>query len=86
MADFKYLDSWIDDSIKDMKTRKAQTWVTYNKLGKICNYILCTRELKVELLLATVESVFLYGNETWTLTKSTEKQNDGAILECFAQH
>ena len=61
-----------------MKTRKAQTWATYDKLGKILKYILCTRELKVELLLATVESVFLYGNETWTLTKSTERQSDGA--------
>ena len=57
-----------------MKTRKAQTWATYDKLGKIWKYILCTRELKVELLLATVESVFLYSNETWTLTKSTYRK------------
>ena len=28
--------------------------------------------------LATVEGVLLYGRETWTLTKSTEKQIDGA--------
>lgn len=28
-------------------------------------------------MLATVESVFLYGSETWTPTKSTEKQIDG---------
>ena len=47
MADLKYLDSWIEDSIKDMKTRKVQVWVTYNKLGKIWKYILC-RELKVK--------------------------------------
>ena len=47
MADLKYLDSWIDDSIKHMKTRKVQAWVTYDKLCKIWKYILC-RELKVK--------------------------------------
>ena len=35
-------------------------------------------ESKVRQFLATVESVFLYGSETWTLTNSTEKQIDGA--------
>ena len=39
--------------------------------------------------MATVESVFLHGSETWTLTKSTEKQIAVIpynILEYFAQH
>ena len=60
-----------------MKTRKAQALVACNKLGKIWKSKLC-RELKVRVFLATVESVFLYGSETWTLTKRTEKQIDGA--------
>ena len=60
-----------------MKKRKAQALVACNKLGKIWKSKLC-RELKVRVFLATVESVFLYGSETWTLTKSTEKQIDGA--------
>ena len=46
--------------------------------------------LYVRLFLATAESVFLYGSETWTLTKSKEKQIDVTfsynILEYFAQH
>ena len=73
MADLKSLGSLIDD----MKTRKAQALVACNKLGKIWKSKLCS-ELKVRVFLATVESVFLYGSETWTLTKSTEKQIDGA--------
>ena len=28
--------------------------------------------------MTTIESVFLYGSETWTLTRSTEKKIDGA--------
>ena len=46
-------------------------------LGKIWKSSPC-RELKVRIFLTTIESVFLYGSETWTLTKSTEKKIDGA--------
>ena len=35
VKDFKYLGAWIDDSAKDVKTRKAQAWVACNKLNKI---------------------------------------------------
>ena len=48
-----------------------------NKLGKIWKFSPC-RELKVRIFLTTVESVSLYGSETWTLTKRTEKKIDGA--------
>ena len=33
--DFKYLDSWIDNSEKDFKARKAEAWRACNKLTKI---------------------------------------------------
>ena len=72
VADLKSLGSWIDD----MKTRKAQALVACNKLGKIWKSKLC-RELKVMVFLATVESVFLYGSETWTL------QDLSFIEECL---
>ena len=75
--DFKYLGAWIDDSVKDMKTRKAQAWVACNKLNKVWKSNL-HKNLKIRLFQATVESVFLYGSETWTVTKSTEKSIDGA--------
>ena len=75
--DFKYLGSWVNDSVKDIKTRKAQAWVACNKLSKIWKSNL-KKELKIKLFLATVESVFLYGCETWTINKSTEKMIDGA--------
>ena len=35
------------------------------------------RNIKVEFFRATVESVLLYGGETWTLTKSLEQRLDG---------
>ena len=36
-----------------------------------------SRKLKVRLFLATVESVLLYGSETWTVTKTLKKRLDG---------
>ena len=54
-----------------------QIGVACNKLGKIWKSSPC-RELKGRIFLTTVERVFLYGSETWTLTKSTEKKVDGA--------
>ena len=77
LADFGYLDSWIDESVKDMKTRKAQTWLTYNKLGKVWKSSLC-RELKVKLFLTT--KVF-----SFTAAKQKSKVMI-PILESFTRH
>ena len=35
------------------------------------------RDLKIRLFQATVESILLYGTETWTMTKSLVKKIDG---------
>ena len=75
--DFKYLGSWIDNTLKDMNTRKAQAWVACNKLTKIWKSNL-NRNLKARLFTAIVESVLLYGCESWAMNKTTTKQIDGA--------
>ena len=36
-----------------------------------------SKRIKIRLFIATVESVLLYGAETWTITKSMKKQLDG---------
>ena len=74
--DFKYLGSYVDDPEKDIKCRKAQAWSACNKLSKIWKSNL-SRNLKIRIFTATVESVLLYGCEAWTLTKTTEKMIDG---------
>ena len=73
---FKYLGSWMESSEKDFEIRKALAWSSCHKLKKIWNSTL-SRKIKVRLFLATVESVLLYGSETWTLTKSMEKKLNG---------
>ena len=74
VKNFKYLGSWMESSEKDI--RKALAWSAYHKLRKIWSSKL-PRKLKVRLFIATVESVLLYGAETWTLAQKLQKKLDG---------
>ena len=72
---FKYLGAWIDDTANDVKVRKALAWKACNKLNKIWKSSLC-KYLKLRTFLTLVDSVLIYGSETWTLTKNLEKSID----------
>ena len=76
VANFKYLGSWMESTEKDFEVRKALAWSSCHKLKKIWNSSL-SRNIKVRLFVATVESVLLYGCGAWTLTKSLEKRING---------
>ena len=73
---FKYLGAWMASSEKDINVRKALAWQACHKLTKIWKSSL-QKSIKIKLFIATVESVLLYGCETWTLTQKLEKQLDG---------
>ena len=70
--------------MKDMEARKTLTWVACNKLGKIWNSNF-NRELKLWLFRPTVESVMLYGSETWT-TKEMARQLSGTYTHTHAEN
>ena len=76
VEDFKYLGAWIDAIAKYLKIRKVLAWRTCHQMMNICKSTL-SRKLKLRLMRTTVESVLLYGCETWTLTKTLLKQLDG---------
>jgi len=76
VTNFKYLGSWMESTEKDFEVRKALAWSSCHKLKKIWNSSL-SRNIKVRLFVATVESVLLYGCGAWTLTKSLEKRING---------
>ena len=76
VKDFKYLGSWISSSEKDMNTRIGLAWAAANKMDIIWQSAMRT-ELKIQFFRSTVESVLLYGSESWTLTKKMEKRLDG---------
>ena len=76
VEDLKYLGAWIDSSAKDLKIRKALAWRTCHQMRNIWKSTL-SRKMKIRLMHTTVESVLLYGCETWILTKTLLKQLDG---------
>ena len=74
--DFKYLGSYIMDSQKDVKSRKALAWAACNKLNKIWHSNL-VNEQKIYLFNVLIEPILLYGSETWTLTTHQQQRLDG---------
>ena len=63
-------------SEKDFEIRKAMAWSACNKLKLIWSSKL-SRNLKIRLFKATVESVLLYNSETWTVSKTMQRRIDG---------
>ena len=72
---FKYLGPWMQSTEADIRTRKAIAWKSCNNLNNIWRSNL-TKNIKVKLFQATVESVPLYGSETWTVTNKIGKSLD----------
>ena len=75
-SNFKYLGSQIPDSFTDFKYRKAQAWDAMNKLDKVWKSRI-TRKVKIRFFQACVESILLYGSETWTVSAELKARIDG---------
>ena len=73
--DFKYLGSWCEKA-RDIITRKALAWRALHKMDRIWKSEL-DDDLKIDLFRATVESILLFGSQTWSLTKAEEKSLNG---------
>ena len=76
VKNFKYLGAWMESTDKDIKYRKAAAWRACCKLSKIWKSSL-PKSFKLRIFSATVESVLLYGCETWTVTPKVAKELDG---------
>ena len=76
VEDYKYLGAWISSSKKDFTTRRARAWDIAHKLKPLWTSKM-PRATKVGVLTAAVESVLLYGSESWTLTAALTKRLDG---------
>ena len=74
--DFLYLGARINSSEADITVRKAKAWAACHRLKKIWKSDL-RKEIKIRLFVALIESVLLYGAETWTMTKKLDKVLDG---------
>ena len=74
--DYKYLGGWIASTEHDIKVRRALAWKALHSMQRVWRSTMDDK-LKRRLFVATVESVLLYGAETWTLTVQLEKALDG---------
>ena len=74
--DFKYLGSWIASTEQDIRIRRGHAWNALHSMRKVWKSQL-SDDIKRRLFVTTVESVLLYGAETWTLTARQEKALDG---------
>ena len=74
--DFSYLGSWVKDSGKALNMRKGQAWTAASQLWKIWRADIGD-ELKRKVFQATVQTVLLYGAETWSLTEVQLRSLDG---------
>ena len=59
-----------------MAVRKAQAWRALNGMTKIWKSNM-SKDLKIRFFTATIESILLYGCESWALSKEQEKSLDG---------
>jgi hypothetical protein len=67
IPDFKYLGGWMASSERDIKSRKGQAWRALHGMRKIWRSSM-NCDLKRKLFIASVESILLYGAESWTMT------------------
>ena len=77
--DFKYFGSYINTE-KDMSCRIGMGWTAAHKLEKLWKSPLC-RKTKVNLSKATVESILLYGCESWAMSESATRKLDGCYTK-----
>jgi hypothetical protein len=74
--DFKYLGSHLESTCKDIYVRISLAWSTCRKLDNVWKSEL-RKDQKHKVFVACVESVLLYGSETWAMTKKLELKING---------
>ena len=73
--DFLYLGGYTNSS-RDMESRIGKAWGALNSLTKIWRSRVKT-QTKVKIFQSVIESILLYGCESWVMTKTSEKKIDG---------
>ena len=79
-SDFKYLGCWIKSVEKNLSVRIAMAWDAVKRMRKVWNSDI-ERPLRISLFRSTVETVLLYGAETWALTQTLETKLDGTYTK-----
>ena len=84
VTDYKYSGRCLLNSKSDFEISKQLAWKAIIRLYRILKNDNITREIKVNLFWATIESIFLYNATTWTTTKTLEKLLDGTYTNLLS--
>lgn len=76
VEEFCYLGSHLRSCARDFASRRALAFDALNKLWRVWKSNI-SRECRVRLFKSLVESIYLYGMETYSLTKTLIKRIDG---------
>ena len=77
--DFKYLGSFCDTEY-DMSLRIGQAWSTLHSLERIWKSRI-KKETKTKVFRTCVETILLYGSESWCLNKTRNQRLDGTYTK-----
>ena len=75
VKDFKYLGGY-SGTEHDMNVRIAQSWSALHSLQKVWKSPI-KKNTKTKVFKACIETILLYGSESWTLNESRRKRLDG---------
>ena len=79
VQDFKYFGGYTDSGY-DMNPRIGQAWSTLNSLKKSGKQLSRTRQ-NLKVFKASVETILLYGSESWALTVARSKKRYGSYTK-----
>jgi hypothetical protein len=80
VKDFQYIGSRMISSFEDFKRRKALAWTSFWDLNKIWQAKHVPTKLKINIFIASVLSVLLYGCETWIIITTTWRKRSTVFL------
>jgi exonuclease III len=83
VSDFKFLGNYLFDIKSEINRRVDLAWDAARKCRRIWKTPIFPTKLKRNLFQSTVESVLLYGAETWTLTKTLMNRLEGSYNKLF---
>ena len=79
VQDFKYLGGYTDSGY-DMNTRIGQVWSALNSLDRVWKASI-KKETKLKVFKASVETILLYGSDSWSLNVALSKKLDGSYTK-----
>ena len=85
VQDFRYLGSMMKSSTSDFECRRGLAWSAFRSMDRIWKAEHIDLALKVRIFEVSVQSVFLYGCESWIIDKNLETKLNAVATSCYRE-